>query len=74
MLKGGHGKGDAKEKEADDVHAKLRAGGRICDVAPTMLELLGIPKPRAMSGVSLFERLERQEPQPADTSGSAPHE
>lgn len=34
--------------------AKIRAGGRICDVAPTMLEVLGIPVPPAMTGVSLF--------------------
>jgi 2,3-bisphosphoglycerate-independent phosphoglycerate mutase len=27
--------------------------GRICDVAPTMLEILGLPKPAAMTGVSL---------------------
>jgi 2,3-bisphosphoglycerate-independent phosphoglycerate mutase len=34
----------------------LRSGGRICDVAPTMLELLGIPKPSPMTGESLFAR------------------
>ncbi len=34
--------------------AKLREGGRIADVAPTMLELLKLPIPAAMSGVSLF--------------------
>jgi 2,3-bisphosphoglycerate-independent phosphoglycerate mutase len=32
----------------------LRPGGRICDVAPTMLQLLGIPKPAAMTGRSLL--------------------
>jgi 2,3-bisphosphoglycerate-independent phosphoglycerate mutase len=32
----------------------LRSGGRICDVAPTMLEILGIPKPAAMTGESLL--------------------
>jgi 2,3-bisphosphoglycerate-independent phosphoglycerate mutase len=39
-----------------DKGAKLRDGGRICDVAPTMLSLLGLAKPSAMTGVSLFER------------------
>jgi 2,3-bisphosphoglycerate-independent phosphoglycerate mutase len=34
----------------------LRSGGRICDVAPTMLEILGIPQPAAMTGVSLFAK------------------
>jgi 2,3-bisphosphoglycerate-independent phosphoglycerate mutase len=37
-----------------DTGARLRAGGRICDVAPTMLELLGLPQPAEMTGVSLF--------------------
>ncbi len=33
----------------------LRDKGRICDVAPTMLRLLGLPKPAAMTGVSLLD-------------------
>ncbi len=33
---------------------QLRDGGRICDVAPTMLELLGLPQPAEMTGVSLL--------------------
>jgi 2,3-bisphosphoglycerate-independent phosphoglycerate mutase len=37
----------------------LRSGGRICDVAPTMLELLGLSVPAAMTGVSLLSRPER---------------
>ncbi|MFO0665559.1 MAG: 2,3-bisphosphoglycerate-independent phosphoglycerate mutase [Polyangiaceae bacterium] len=32
----------------------LRSGGRLCDVAPTMLGLMGLPKPAAMTGVSLL--------------------
>ncbi len=39
-----------------DVHARIRSGGRICDVAPTMLELLGLPKPKVMTGESLLQR------------------
>ncbi len=38
-----------------DETAKLRAGGRICDVAPMMLQLLQIAQPSAMSGKSLLE-------------------
>ena len=34
--------------------AALRGGGRICDVAPTMLAILGLPQPEAMTGVSLI--------------------
>ena len=37
-----------------DRNAKIRAGGRICDVAPMMLELLGIPQPAEMTGKSLL--------------------
>ena len=36
-----------------DAGARLRSGGRICDVAPTMLQLLGLPQPAEMTGVSL---------------------
>jgi 2,3-bisphosphoglycerate-independent phosphoglycerate mutase len=39
-----------------DLDARVREGGRICDVAPTMLALLGIPQPRAMTGVPLLLR------------------
>jgi 2,3-bisphosphoglycerate-independent phosphoglycerate mutase len=35
-------------------HARLREGGRLCDVAPTMLQLLGLPKPGVMTGESLL--------------------
>lgn len=39
-----------------DPGARVRSGGRICDVAPTMLSLMGVEKPAAMTGVSLLER------------------
>jgi 2,3-bisphosphoglycerate-independent phosphoglycerate mutase len=39
-----------------DQKAQVRTGGRICDVAPTMLELLGIEKPAPMTGVTLLRR------------------
>ncbi len=34
--------------------ARLREGGRLADVAPTVLDLLGLAKPAAMSGTSLL--------------------
>lgn len=34
----------------------LRDGGRLADVAPTMLEILGLPQPEAMTGRSLRAR------------------
>jgi 2,3-bisphosphoglycerate-independent phosphoglycerate mutase len=37
-----------------DTGAKLRTGGRICDVAPTMLKLLGLAQPAVMTGKSLL--------------------
>ena len=33
---------------------KLREGGRLADVAPTMLAMMGLPKPAEMSGESLL--------------------
>jgi 2,3-bisphosphoglycerate-independent phosphoglycerate mutase len=39
-----------------DQTARVRPGGRICDVAPTMLALLGVAQPAAMTGVQLLER------------------
>ena len=35
-------------------HLKLRAGGRLADLAPTLLALLGIEKPAEMTGESLI--------------------
>jgi 2,3-bisphosphoglycerate-independent phosphoglycerate mutase len=42
-----------------DRSAKILPGGRICDIAPTMLTLLALPQPEAMTGHPLLERLER---------------
>jgi len=42
---------------ADELRGKrLRPDGRLADLAPTILELLGVPKPGAMTGRSLIER------------------
>lgn len=38
----------------DDKDLKLRSGGALGDVAPTMLELMNIPQPREMTGKSLM--------------------
>jgi len=35
-------------------HLRLRDGGVLADVAPTLLELLGVPQPQAMTGHSLI--------------------
>jgi 2,3-bisphosphoglycerate-independent phosphoglycerate mutase len=39
-----------------DPKATVRDGGRLCDVAPTILELVGLPLPTEMSGHSLLAR------------------
>ena len=42
---------------ADQVKGKkLRSGGRLADVAPTALELMGLAKPAEMTGESLIEK------------------
>jgi 2,3-bisphosphoglycerate-independent phosphoglycerate mutase len=33
---------------------KLREGGRLADIAPTMLRMLGLPQPQEMTGESLL--------------------
>jgi 2,3-bisphosphoglycerate-independent phosphoglycerate mutase len=38
-----------------DRARRLAGGGRICDVAPTMLSLMGLPQPAVMTGRSLLE-------------------
>ncbi|HEX8463140.1 MAG TPA: 2,3-bisphosphoglycerate-independent phosphoglycerate mutase, partial [Abditibacterium sp.] len=40
--------------DASKPDAKLRGGGRLADIAPTLLELMGLAKPAAMTGVSLL--------------------
>ncbi|MFM7693830.1 MAG: alkaline phosphatase family protein, partial [Actinomycetota bacterium] len=35
---------------------RLRPEGRLADLAPTVLDLLGVPQPAAMTGTSLVER------------------
>ena len=40
---------------AADRPTSLREGGRLADLAPTALDLMGLPQPAEMSGVSLLE-------------------
>ena len=39
-----------------DTSAQIQTGGRICDVAPTMLALLGMQQPAAMTGHDLLKK------------------
>ena len=40
----------------DPEHPKheLRSGGKLCDLCPTLLKLMGMPQPKEMTGESLF--------------------
>ncbi len=38
------------------LDAKLRDGGRLADLAPTLLEIAGIPVPKEMTGKSLIDK------------------
>ena len=35
---------------------KLREGGRLADIGPTLLEMMGLPQPEEMTGQTLFEK------------------
>ena len=37
------------------AHAKLRTGCALCDVAPTLLQAMGLPQPEEMEGKSIIE-------------------
>lgn len=37
-----------------DYPCTLRAGGKLCDIAPTMLKIMGIPQPEEMNGTSII--------------------
>ncbi|MFW5950238.1 MAG: alkaline phosphatase family protein, partial [archaeon] len=39
----------------DDDGRSVRGGGSLCDIAPTLLELLDVEKPPEMTGESLLE-------------------
>jgi len=41
--------------DGSDGGRRVREGGSLCDVAPTLLELVGVEKPAAMTGESLLE-------------------
>ena len=36
--------------------ALKQEGGKLCDLSPTMLDIMGLPIPAEMSGVSLIEK------------------
>ncbi|MEI6143995.1 MAG: 2,3-bisphosphoglycerate-independent phosphoglycerate mutase, partial [Candidatus Berkelbacteria bacterium] len=43
-------------KEMEVARKKMISTGALCNIAPTILEIMGIPKPAEMTSNSLFER------------------
>lgn len=37
-------------------NVKLRSGGVLADLAPTLLDMMGLPQPKEMTGKTLIER------------------
>ena len=36
-------------------HCELREGGRLCDISPTIIKLLGLTQPKEMTGESIIK-------------------
>ena len=47
--------GEKRKVPGHGTDVKMRPGGGLADIAPTVLELLDLPKPALMTGVSLIE-------------------
>ncbi len=45
--------GEKRKLPGHGAHPALREGGGLADIAPTLLEILGLPKPERMTGTSL---------------------
>ena len=48
------GAGD-RHRPGASASRTLRQGGRLCDLCPTMLDMMGLPKPAEMTGESLIK-------------------
>ena len=49
--------GEKRKVSGQGNSVNLRSGGGLADIAPTLLELLSLPKPEAMTGSSLIESI-----------------
>jgi len=47
--------GEQRKIPGHGTAVQLRDGGGLADIAPTLLEILGLPKPALMSGDSLIQ-------------------
>ncbi len=50
--------GEKRKVSGQGNSIKLRNGGGLADIAPTLLQLLNLPKPNAMTGYSLIETID----------------
>lgn len=61
--------GEKRQLPGHATDVKLREGGGLADIAPTLLAILGLPKPERMSGDSLIQPA--ASPVPTDVSAQA---
>jgi 2,3-bisphosphoglycerate-independent phosphoglycerate mutase len=52
--------GEKRKLPGHGTDVQLRDGGGLADIAPTLLDILQLPKPDSMSGVSLVSPLATQ--------------
>jgi 2,3-bisphosphoglycerate-independent phosphoglycerate mutase len=58
--------GEKRQLPGHATNVRLREGGGLADIAPTLLDILGLPKPARMTGESLIQPLESSVlPQPS---------
>ncbi len=50
--------GEKRKLSGEGNAIRLRQGGGLADIAPTVLQLLSLPKPKVMTGSSLIENIE----------------
>jgi len=47
--------GERRKLPGHGTNVELREGGGLADIAPTLLEILDLPKPARMTGLSLIQ-------------------
>ncbi|MCT0217986.1 2,3-bisphosphoglycerate-independent phosphoglycerate mutase [Synechococcus sp. CS-1329] len=57
--------GEKRKLGGHGAAPQLRQGGGLADIAPTLLQILGLPQPSSMTGTSLVEPLELVSPKAA---------
>jgi 2,3-bisphosphoglycerate-independent phosphoglycerate mutase len=55
--------GEKRKLAGHGGDVRLRSGGGLADVAPTLLQILGLPQPASMTGTSLIEAVDLVHPQ-----------